>query len=70
MAAALRHRLKAMGLEGEASSLLGPAPAFFERHRGYHRWQLLLRAPDPSAVLRGLDIPLGWRIDVDPLTTL
>ncbi len=57
MAAALRHRLKAMGLEGEASSLLGPAPAFFERHRGYHRWQLLLRAPDPSAVLRGLTSP-------------
>ncbi len=70
MAAALHHRLKTMGLEGEASSLLGPAPAFFERHRGYYRWQLLLRAPDPSAVLRGLDIPLGWRIDVDPLTTL
>ena len=70
MAAALRYRLKEMGLEGQASSLLGPAPAFFERYRGYYRWQLLLRAPEPSAVLRGLDIPLGWRIDIDPLTTL
>lgn len=70
MAAVLRHRLKEMGLEGLGSSLLGPAPAFFERYRGYYRWQLLLRAPEPSAVLRGLDIPLGWRIDIDPLTTL
>lgn len=70
MAAALRHRLKEMGLEGQASSLLGPAPAFFERYGGYYRWQLLLRAPEPSAVLRGLGIPLGWRIDIDPLTTL
>uniref|UniRef100_A0A7C1JG22 Replication restart protein PriA n=1 Tax=Caldilinea aerophila TaxID=133453 RepID=A0A7C1JG22_9CHLR len=70
MAAALRYRLREMGLEGQASSLLGPAPAFFERYRGYYRWQLLLRAPEPSAVLRGLDIPLGWRIDIDPLTTL
>ena len=66
MAAILRQRLVALGLEGDAASLLGPAPAFFERYRGNYRWQLLLRAPDPSVVLRGIDIPFGWRIDVDP----
>lgn len=70
MATVIRHRLATVGLEGAAASLLGPAPAFFERSRGYYRWQLLLRAPDPSAVLRGLDFPFGWRVDVDPLSTL
>jgi primosomal protein N' (replication factor Y) len=70
MATLLRRRLDGLGLAGEAASLLGPAPAFFERHRGYYRWQLILRAPDPAAVLRGLEIPFGWRIDIDPLTLL
>ncbi|HRA68487.1 MAG TPA: hypothetical protein PL187_20850, partial [Caldilinea sp.] len=70
MAATLRHRLQTLGLEGQAASVLGPAPAFFERYRGYYRWQLILRAPDPSAVLRGLEIPFGWRVDVDPLSLL
>jgi primosomal protein N' (replication factor Y) len=70
MAAVLQHRLATIGLEGAAAAILGPAPAFFERHRGDYRWQLLLRAPDPSAVLRGLDFPFGWRVDVDPLTLL
>lgn len=70
MAAVVRQRLASLGLEGEGAALLGPAPAFFERYRGYYRWQLLLRAPDPAAVLRGLEIPFGWRIDVDPLSTL
>jgi primosomal protein N' (replication factor Y) len=57
-------------LEGQVASLLGPAPAFFERYRGYYRWQLLLRAPDPAFVLRGMDIPFGWRIDIDPVSLL
>lgn len=70
MAAVVRHRLASMGLESAGATLLGPAPAFFERHRGYYRWQLLLRAPDPAAVLRGLEIPFGWRVDIDPLSTL
>jgi len=70
MAAVVRRRLASMGLEGAGATLLGPAPAFFERYRGYYRWQLLLRAPEPAVVLRGLEIPFGWRIDIDPLSTL
>lgn len=70
MTARLRHRLDVLGVEGEQVGVLGPAPAFFARFRGYYRWQVLLRAPDPARVLHGVDIPFGWRIDVDPVSTL
>lgn len=70
MVAVLRHRLQLMGLEGDAATVLGPAPAFFARYRGYYRWQVLLRAADPAAVLRGVTIPFGWRVDIDPISML
>ncbi len=70
MVAVLRHRLVTMGLEGDAATVLGPAPAFFARYRGYYRWQVLLRAADPAAVLRGVTIPFGWRVDIDPISML
>ncbi|MCB0115761.1 MAG: hypothetical protein KDD84_16790, partial [Caldilineaceae bacterium] len=70
MAAVLRHRAETLGLLGEQVEVLGPAPAFFARFRGYYRWQIRVRAPDPSAFLRGLDIPFGWRVDVDPMSLL
>jgi primosomal protein N' (replication factor Y) len=70
MIAMLRQRIALMGLAGDVVTLLGPAPAFFARHRGFYRWHILLRAPDPGAVLRGLTIPFGWRVDIDPLSTL
>jgi len=70
MAAILRHRLQSMGLEGKFAGVLGPAPAFFARYRSYYRWQILLNAPDPAAVLRGLSIPFGWRLDIDPVSML
>ena len=70
LAAILRHRLHTMGLEGKFASVLGPAPAFFARYRAYYRWQILLNAPDPAAVLRGLAIPFGWRLDIDPVSML
>jgi primosomal protein N' len=49
---------------------MGPAPAPFERFRGYYRWQIRVSAPDPAAFLRGIDIPFGWRVDVDPISVL
>ncbi len=70
LAAVLRQRLESMALAGEYAGVLGPAPAPFARYRGYYRWQILLRAPDPALVLRGVDLPFGWRVDVDPLSTL
>ncbi|MCX6045516.1 MAG: primosomal protein N' [Chloroflexi bacterium] len=70
LSAILRHRLHNMALEGKFAGVLGPAPAFFARYRGYYRWQILLHAPDPAAVLRGLSIPFGWRVDIDPVSML
>jgi primosomal protein N' (replication factor Y) len=70
MAGQLRMRLTELGLGGRDSSMIGPAPAFFARVRGQYRWQILLSAPDPGAVMRGLDIPFGWRVDIDPVSIL
>jgi primosomal protein N' (replication factor Y) len=70
MAVLLRQRVAALGVAGEAVALLGPAPAYFARRRGFYRWQLLLRAPNPAEILRGIDIPFGWRVDIDPMTIL
>ncbi len=50
--------------------LIGPAPCFFGRESGKYRWQIVVRAPDPAALLRLATIPPGWRIDVDPATVL
>ncbi len=70
MANVLRSRLAELGVEGEWTGVLGPAPAFFAQFRGYHRWQILVRAPDPALLLRGLPIPFGWRVDIDPVDML
>ena len=50
--------------------IIGPAPAFFSRLRGKHRWQILVLAPDPVALLRGVDFPPPWQVDVDPVDVL
>ena len=70
MAAVLRQHVANLGIEASYVDVLGPAPAFFERVRGYYRWQILVRAPDPSMILRGLDFPFGWRVDIDPASVL
>jgi primosomal protein N' (replication factor Y) len=70
MADVLRQRVAQMGLEAEWIGIIGPAPAFFARHRGYYRWHILVRAPDPAQLIHGLDIPFGWRVDIDPMSLL
>jgi primosomal protein N' (replication factor Y) len=70
MAMVIRARLQEMHLGPDDASMIGPAPAFFARFRGYYRWQLLLLTADPAAVLKRLTIPFGWRVDVDPVSVL
>jgi primosomal protein N' (replication factor Y) len=51
-------------------SLIGPAPCFFARVRRKYRWQLVLRGANPTQLLQGLSLGLGWRVDVDPVSLL
>jgi len=67
-AALLRRRL--IDLEMTGTELIGPAPCFFTRENNIFRWQVLLRGPDPTVVLDGIDVPRGWYVDVDPVEVL
>ena len=66
--ARLRQALADQGLP--ETDLIGPAPAFFARVRGRYRWQILVRSVAPADLLRPIDIPPGWIVDVDPSTIL
>jgi primosomal protein N' (replication factor Y) (superfamily II helicase) len=50
--------------------LIGPAPCFFTQQRGAYRWQIVVRGDDPTTLLRCVSIPIGWRVDVDPVDLL
>lgn len=52
------------------TDLIGPAPCFFTMQRGEYRWQIIVRSPDPAALLRRIPLPLGWRLDIDPVDLL
>ena len=47
-----------------------PGPCFRRRLRGKYRWQIVVRAADPRALLADMVFPLGWRIDIDPVSLL
>ncbi len=55
---------------GTAASLIGPAPCFYGRLAGRSRWQIVVRARDPMPLLGDLALPLGWQVDVDPVSLL
>lgn len=48
-----------------ATRLIGPAPCFFGRVSGMHRWQIVVIGPDPAGMLRGRDLG-EWKIEVNP----
>jgi len=49
--------------------LIGPVPCFYARLDGWYRWQILLRGPDPAAVLKGHNLS-EWRVETNPFTLL
>ena len=51
------------------AEIIGPAPCFFARVGGDYRWQVVLRAPDPLAILRGRDLSPA-RVEIDPPSLL
>ncbi len=65
----LRLYIERQGLP--AVEVIGPTPDYVPRVRSQYRWHILLRAHNPAAVLRPLlPLPLGWRVDIDPVTLL
>jgi primosomal protein N' (replication factor Y) len=52
-----------------AVELVGPAPCYFARLGGIYRWQIVLRGPDPSALLRGRELK-DVRVEVNPPSLL
>ena len=52
-----------------AIQMSGPVPCFFARISGQYRWQIVLRGPDPVALLRGRQFK-DWRIEVNPPSLL
>jgi primosomal protein N' (replication factor Y) len=64
----LATRIAQRGLP--ALDLIGPAPAFFHRVRGEYRYQILVRGTEPHALVQDIALPLGWRIEVDPVSVL
>jgi len=63
----LEAEMRRLGFPAE---LIGPAPCFFHRIQARYRWQIVVRAPDPTLLLRDLALPRGWSVDVDPITLL
>lgn len=64
----IQGRIKRMNLS--SIEIIGPAPCFFSRTNKVYRWHLMLRGGDPAALLRGLDVPRGWHVDIDPVDVL
>jgi primosomal protein N' (replication factor Y) (superfamily II helicase) len=64
----LATSLRSLLAEGNAGSgeVVGPVPCRLPRLRGRWRWQILLRSPQPSALLNCIDLPDGLSVDVDP----
>jgi primosomal protein N' (replication factor Y) len=66
MAGDLRSRARERGVE---VTVAGPAPAYIARRAERWRWNVVLRGPDPAALLDGgLEPP--WSVDVDPESLL
>jgi primosomal protein N' (replication factor Y) len=64
----LSERIRQIGLADV--ELIGPAPCFVHKLRGMFRWQIIVKGADPHALLRTFNLPVGWRVDVDPMSVL
>lgn len=64
----LKEEVDAQGLP--EVSLIGPSPAYLSRLRGRYRWQIVLRGPSLQGLLKGIRLPAGWSVDIDPVSLL
>ena len=67
MADKLKLKLEAGGFR--QTELIGPVPCFFAKENGEYRWQVVLRGPDPAAVLKDMRFN-DWRLEIDPINIL
>ena len=63
----LKVRLEAGGFR--QTEMIGPVPCLFAKENGEYRWQVVLRGPDPAAVLKDTRFA-DWRVEVDPINIL
>jgi primosomal protein N' (replication factor Y) len=68
LARALLDRIRRQGLLNV--ELVGPAPAFFAKWGGKYRYHLLLHGENARTLLAGFPLPMGCRVDVDPMNLL
>jgi primosomal protein N' (replication factor Y) len=52
------------------TSLIGPAPCFYARRDNLYRWHVIVRGPDPGALLADLPPSKLVQVDVDPVSLL
>lgn len=63
MAANIRNWITEGGKR--ATRIIGPAPCFFSKVKGYYRWQIIVAGPDPASLLRGRQLG-KWKVSVNP----
>lgn len=53
-------------------SIIGPAPAFYERTRDTYRWQLIIKSPVRADLVNivGRIPPTHWQYELDPISLL
>lgn len=52
-------------------TIIGPAPAFYERRADKYRWQLLIKSQRRADLITiAKEIPQGWQADIDPASLL
>jgi primosomal protein N' (replication factor Y) len=49
-----------------STRLVGPTPAYFSKIRGEWRWQILVKGPNPLALIRNHHPGPEWIVEVDP----
>lgn len=48
-------------------TIIGPAPAFYERQAGKYSWQLIVKAKNRSVLVDVINnLPANWSYDIDP----
>ncbi|MEN4042410.1 MAG: primosomal protein N' [Anaerolineaceae bacterium] len=63
MARLINQQIKKDGFA--LSDVIGPVPCFFAKVKGYYRWQVILRSPDPVALLKRITLD-DVKVEVNP----